>query len=308
MCRWLAYLGPKIRLSHLITRPKNGIVQQSLDAVSYTPNLPTNNVRNHQVNADGFGISFYDASNNPHTYKSTTPAWSDTNLTALTENISTHLTLAHVRAATPGLAIMEANCHPFQFGALTFMHNGGIGGFSNLKRPLSELFPDTIWSNLQGSTDSEYAFHYFLTHLFPNDSSTATSALVSEQRMEDALRATIDGLIQLQQKYGDAKDLDQQSASMNFCVSNGNEIVASRMRRPITDDSPSLYYGTGATFEWCEIDDKFRFTEDHDATAQRVAIIASEPLTHVEEDWQVVPEETLITVSACGGIKLSSLV
>ena len=58
-----------------------------------------------------------------------TLAWSDSNLTTLCNNIETSLTLAHVRAASPGLEVAEQNCHPFTFGNLTFMHNGGIGGF-----------------------------------------------------------------------------------------------------------------------------------------------------------------------------------
>ena len=151
-----------MRLSSLITKPKNGIVQQAIDAVSYTPGLKSNHQRNHQVNADGFGISFYDDNKQPHTYRSTKPAWSDTNLTTLCDNINTNLTLAHVRAATPGLAINDANCHPFTFNQLTFMHNGGIGGFNKMKRPLSYMFADSIWHNVQGDTDSEYCFHYFI--------------------------------------------------------------------------------------------------------------------------------------------------
>ena len=315
MCRWMAYIGPRMKLSSLVTKPKNGIVQQSLDNVSYTPGLHKNTERNHAVNADGFGISFYDKHQVPHTYRSTKPAWSDTNLNTLADNIETHLTLAHVRAATPGLPVMEANCHPFTFGQLTFMHNGGIGGFEHLKRPMSELFPNEIWHNIQGSTDSEYCFHYFLTHLYKHASMDRN---VCPIEMKDALRKAIDGLIDLQKQYCDNDTLSEQSASMNFCVSNGTDVCATRMRRPIHDDSPSLFLGTGDKFEYSEKDGLFHFVnnatsstgeahEEGSKKKQRVAIISSEPLTHVEEDWQIVPEETLIAVNRLGEVELSSL-
>jgi glutamine amidotransferase len=44
--------------------------------------------------------------------------------------------LAHVRAASPGLPVLEVNCHPFRMGRLTFMHNGGIAGFGRIKRAI----------------------------------------------------------------------------------------------------------------------------------------------------------------------------
>ena len=319
MCRWVAYIGPKLPLSHLITRPKNGIVQQAVDNVAYTPGLPTNNQRNHAVNADGFGISFYDSNNNPHTYKSTKPAWSDTNLSTLCNNIDSHLVLAHVRAASPGLAVQEVNCHPFSFQNLTFMHNGGVGGFKHMKRPLSEMFANEIWHSIQGSTDSEYCFGLFLTHLnlFGKNNNNLNNktdflAATSKEHCEEALRKTIESLINLQQKYGDSNDANEQSASMNFCVSNGSSIVASRMRRPVDDDSCSLFLGTGQNFNFSQEENRFRFGANEDGSAgneqeQRVAIISSEPLTLVTEDWAVVPEETLLVVDERGEVKMSSL-
>ena len=303
----MVYVGSRMKLSSLITRPKNSIVQQSVDAIAYTPGLATNHLRNHEVNADGFGISWYDALNKPHTYRSTKPAWSDQNLSTLCNNIETSLTLAHVRAATPGLEVNEQNCHPFTFKNLTFMHNGGIGGFTRLKRPMSELFPDKLWHNIKGSTDSEYCFHYFLTHLFRHHKDYDRT--FSLQEIEEALRQTIDGLQDLQKKYGSSAE---QSASMNFCVSDGKVVVASRMRRPIEEDSPSLFYGSGSGFHYDEESQFFRFGGGPTFTTcttagKQATIISSEPLNKVEDDWQVVPEETLISVAKDGVVSLNSL-
>lgn len=301
----MAYVGPRIRLSQLITRPRNGIVQQSQDAVSYTPGLRTNPQRNHEVNADGFGISFYDTQNKPHTYRNTKPAWSDSNLKTLCDNIDTHVCLAHVRAASSG-PVTDVNCHPFTFGDFTFMHNGGIGGFQHIKRPLSEMFPDPIWHNIQGSTDSEYCFHYFLTLLFRNKDENSP---FSPEQIADALRQTINGLMELQRKYCHAEDLNEQSASMNFCVTNGSVLIASRMRRPREEDSPSLYVGTGNCFRYDEGTQEVRFCHASDTPdTQRTTIICSEPLTKVEQDWTLVPEETLLKVDARGNVALQMLI
>ena len=175
-----------------------------------------------------------------------------------------------------------------------------------MKRPLSEMLSNDIWHGIQGSTDSEYCFGLFLTHL---DLQSDVLAATSAERCEEALRKTINGLIELQRKYGDPKDANEQSASMNFCVSNGSSVVASRMRRPVEDDSCSLFLGQGKSFDFCQEENRFRFggRKGDGGSEKQVAIISSEPLTLVEEDWTVVPEETLLVVDKWGDVKMSSL-
>jgi len=46
------------------------------------------------------------------------------NLFRLAEKIMTPLVFAHIRAASPGFAVSETNCHPWRYGKLMFMHNG----------------------------------------------------------------------------------------------------------------------------------------------------------------------------------------
>ena len=84
------------------------------------------------------------------------------------------------------------------------------------------------------------------------------------------------------------------------------------MRRPVDDDSCSLFLGTGQNFNFSQEENRFRFGANEDGSAgneqeQRVAIISSEPLTLVTEDWAVVPEETLLVVDERGEVKMSSL-
>lgn len=46
-----------------------------------------------------------------------------------------------------------------------FMHNGQISGFSKIKRKIVQSLPDELFLFIQGSTDSEYAFAVFLSHV-----------------------------------------------------------------------------------------------------------------------------------------------
>jgi predicted glutamine amidotransferase len=84
---------------------------------------------------------------------------------------------------------------------------------------------------------------------------------------------------------------------MNFCVTDGNTVVATRLRRPETEEAPSLYYASGAWLDYGSEDDIFSVTTDGDA---RLAIITSEPLTYVTDDWHVVPNGSMLSVTSDG--------
>ena len=73
MCRIAAYFGLKeVFLEELLAKPKHSLIRQSHNAKEGT----------HGINADGFGLSWYnfDISSTPGIFKSTQPAWNDLNL------------------------------------------------------------------------------------------------------------------------------------------------------------------------------------------------------------------------------------
>jgi glutamine amidotransferase len=86
----------------------------------------------------------------------------------------------------------------------------------------------------------------------------------------------------------------QGSASQfNFAITDGHSIVASRY---VSDDSAepqTLYVAEGHRFEIRE--GHYRMAKGGDRT--EAVIIASEPLTDVAEDWDLVPRNHLVTVS-----------
>lgn len=76
----------------------------------------------------------------PAVFTSVTAAWSNRSRRRLSEHVKSSCFFAHVRAAPPGSAVSEENCHPFQYDRFLWMHNGTI----------------------EGTTDSEHAFAMFL--------------------------------------------------------------------------------------------------------------------------------------------------
>ncbi|MEM9579772.1 MAG: class II glutamine amidotransferase [Pseudomonadota bacterium] len=147
MCRWAAYIGAPSFLSDLVTAPEHSLIVQSRQAEECKTTL----------NADGFGLAWYDQRPEPGLYRDTGPAWSDPNLRSLAEQLRAKIFLAHVRAAT-GSATSRNNCHPFTSGAWSFMHNGQVGGFDRLRKRADMLIPDALYGDRRGATDSEALF------------------------------------------------------------------------------------------------------------------------------------------------------
>lgn len=147
MCRLAAYLGEPLFLEELIAKPRHSLMRQSLRAEEAKA----------VTNGDGFGIGWYGERAEPGVYREVMPAWSDDNLLALSQTLSSRLFFAHVRAATAG-GIARQNCHPFRHGRYLFMHNGQIGGYGQLRRTLESWLPDDLYAERRGATDSELLF------------------------------------------------------------------------------------------------------------------------------------------------------
>jgi predicted glutamine amidotransferase len=111
-----------------------------------------------------FGVGWYVPEPEPAVFVSTTPAWNNRNLRYNAFKVRSHCFFAHVRAASVG-DVSEAHCHPFHYQQFLFMHNGGIGGFSTIKRTLRNRLSDELYNWIRGQTDSEHFFALFLNNL-----------------------------------------------------------------------------------------------------------------------------------------------
>ena len=265
MCRWVLYKGDRIKIADVVTRPAHSLVDQAQNHIVFTPGVESSALydreqrkhRDHGVNADGFGLGWYTGDEKavtPTLIKSLLPPWSSATLSEIAESTDTHLLFAHIRAASPGLRVSEANCHPFRCGRFLFMHNGGVAGFSKIKQRLrSSLRPDVL-SGIEGTTDSEHVFAVFV-NMFPDQGvhgpfnrfvDLDSQSRYSTQDIVRALQQTVSTVRQLQKQCG--LTFEESHSSLNLAVTDGHTVVALRCRTHPAQDPPSLYYSFGEDF------------------------------------------------------------
>ncbi len=284
MCRFVLYLGTEITVASLVTEPAHSIIHQSVRSRE----------SREPLNGDGFGLAWYvpDLSGEPAIFKDITPAWNNLNLLNLARVTRSSCVLAHVRAATPGLPVIQLNCHPFSWGPFAFMHNGRVAGFPRVKRAILGRLSDEAFGMIRGSTDTEHVFALF----------------VDRVREAGHVRGDADGMARaLQRTIQDVEDLTQQAgvaepSLLNLAVTDGEAAVASRYVSEGTDDANSLYVQRGT-----------RYVCEHGECAMRGAgtgrgtvMIASEPLS-AEEGWEKVPRNHMVVVQPDGSCELRPL-
>jgi len=272
MCRFLCYRGREILLSDLLYKPANSLIRQSFKAKG----------RTEPLNGDGFGVGWYtsEISSTPCVFAGLTPAWSNQNLRRLSEHVKSTCLFAHVRAASPGMRVSAANCHPFQHGRFLWMHNGGIRDFWKIKRRLRASLPDHLYHSIEGTTDSEHAFAVFL-HFLGDLHQPRTAA-----ELGSALVATIR---QLEQWVAEAGI--HEPSFCNFAVTDGQSVATVRYVSDPTLKPHSLYFSTGGKYK-CD-NGSCRFVECN--ADDKSIIVASERLTTNADDWfRVAPNHVLM--------------
>ncbi|KAH9950397.1 N-terminal nucleophile aminohydrolase [Amylocystis lapponica] len=275
MCRFVIYKGTSpVQLSHLLTRPCHSIINQAFDSRLRLD-------RRRPINGDGFGVGWYDTvydeelGSQPCIFTSVTPAWNNVNLVRLAEKIKSPMVFAHVRATTAGSLSLD-NCHPWSFGKLMFMHNGGIAEFPKIKRSLQTSLPDQLFNWVTGNTDSEWAFALFLSKLPDPHARSFTHELLRR-----AMQETIAHINQLTE----AQDITEPSL-MNFCVTDGESVIATRYISSRNDEAASLWYSSGTTFSEFAEGGHYRMSKLD--KRENIIMIASEPLTFEKADWMEI--------------------
>ena len=113
----------------------------------------------------------------PAIFKGTHPAWNDRNLREVATQIHTPLLFAHVRASS-GTPVQRSNCHPFRHGRWLWMHNGSLAGFDKVERDLLMAVDESLYPEIEGSTDTEALFFLALTFGLADDPPTAVARAV----------------------------------------------------------------------------------------------------------------------------------
>ncbi|MDF1795838.1 MAG: class II glutamine amidotransferase [Coxiellaceae bacterium] len=284
MCRFVMYLGKVPTLLYdVIIRPDNSLVSQSLHAQKME----------HDVNADGFGVGWYQHAidNMPAKFKSTQPAWNDKNLHNMSSKILSKCFMGHVRRATSG-DVFLSNCHPFSYQQYLFCHNGNIDDFISIQRHLRRLLKDEIYHNISGQTDSEHLFNLMMNHY---------ATLKQDDFLEKAFATfqyATKEVLGLQRKYANC-----ESSKLNTVLTDGERLMATRYAATEPEKELSLYYSEGkpitaqGSHPLLEFDDK----------DPQAIIVASEPLSEYADSWREVPPNHALLVDENLKIDLKQL-
>lgn len=162
--------------------------------------------------------------------------------------------------ASTGTATTRANCHPFSYGNWMFMHNGKIGGWDALRRSIEAAIPDALFQHRQGTTDSEVIFLLLLANGLQENPQAACATTLR----------FIEGIMRRAQQA--------EPLRVTAAFSDGQRIYA---LRHASDATPETLY--------------VRSRQRSEGT-----LVVSEPLDDGRDDWEAVPPQSFVTLSADG--------
>ncbi len=279
MCRLLAYKGTSIAVDELLYKPKNSLINQSINAKEIEEPL----------NGDGFGIGWYsqEISAEPATFVSLNPAWSNRNLRSLAPKIKTECLIAHVRAASVG-EVSESNCHPFQYKSLLMAHNGGVENFSRIKRELRSGLTDELYNWIKGQTDSEHIFAFLISRVLTEHKTISIDSVV------EAFEYTFNAL-----KVMMAKHDIKEEAYLNMVLTNGQFIVGTRYVTNPNEDPLTLYHSEGGRYVVEDGITHLMAPEDDD----QAVLVVSEKLTE-DAHWTMIPKNHFVIVEPTLNVRI----
>jgi predicted glutamine amidotransferase len=129
--------------------------------------------------------------------------------------------------------------HPWSLGCIMFMHNGDVAQFSKIKRKVQAFLSDRFFQLPLGNTDSEWCFALFLQHLSNLADVDANS--FHYKVLQQAILNTIESINQWQAEAGVT-----EPSLLNFCVTDGQSIIATRYISSAKDEAASLWFSTGS--------------------------------------------------------------
>ena len=244
-------------IEDLLYRPEHSLIDQSLHS----------QLGAETTNGDGFGVGWYGSGETPGVFRSVEPAWNDRNLRELAGHVESPLVFAHIRASS-GTAIQQTNCHPFRHGRWLWMHNGLIHDFHEVKRDLALAVDPSLYSSIEGSTDSEVFFHLALTFGLEDDPPAAVASAV--------------GLIEaVGRDHG-----VEHPIQMTVATSDGKRVWG--FRYSSDGKSRSLFYSTDVP-TLRELHPEVEILAE---LSEESRLIVSEPLRDLPGAWNEVPESS----------------
>jgi len=115
MCRHLGWLGHATTVASLVLDKPYGLLVQS-----YSPRRQKNGL----MNADGWGVGFFDDEGVARRWRSAAPLWGDASFASVAPVLRSECVVAAVRSATIGMPIEASASAPFSDGTWLLSHNG----------------------------------------------------------------------------------------------------------------------------------------------------------------------------------------
>ena len=171
------------------------------------------------------------------------------------------------------MPVTQLNCHPFRYGNYLWMHNGFIDSFKLIRRHLMKDLSDEAFNLIEGNTDSEFCFAYFLNQLGMDKNASLENLAANMMTMIENLRVAL-------------AELEITSPSMlNFALTDGDNIILTRATSGEAEKAPTLY-----------------FSESDDAV-----VFASEPLSKLTESWKKLPTNSVFIINKENEIEILQL-
>lgn len=227
-------------------------------------------VQSHE-HKDGWGIAAYTTSPMPQLAHGLGPAHQDPEFERVSNLLSAPTVLAHVRLASVG-AVTVRNAHPFVYGRWCFAHNGTINDWGRHQATIEGLIGEPLRKLIKGDTDSERCFLLFVGHLSREHD---PAGAVPVDAVAKAIAKTV-------AQVASITDKTDKKSSMNFMVTDGKLLVASRRQRTLFFSEQQKHHKRGDP-------------PPPPGTKLDQIVIASENLTR-EDHWHEVPEEELVGV------------
>ena len=193
------------------------------------------------------------------------------------------------------MEVSEANCHPFEHGRYLFMHNGSVGSFDEIRRPLLEGLSDEAFDLVRGTTDTEHLFAVFVDELAragwmepPPPRPGRPSALAT------CLNRAVFRVLALARGRGGGAP-----SFVNVAVSDGDRSAVCRFTDAVTQPPESLYYIEDGLYPPAAGDSPGRRRYE----GARSVVVASERLTDAPA-WREVPPNHVLDLTHDGPVAL----
>jgi predicted glutamine amidotransferase len=236
---------------------------------------------------DGWGIGWF-VNDDAYLVKSSDAAWACDRFRRVSERLTSHTFIVHVRKATVG-RVDPSNAHPFRFGRWLFAHNGTLFSFDDIRDWLVAHTDPELANLTLGDTDSEHLFHYLLTHLAEAGVDRAGHLPSDAALVARVVRTALAALDAEAVRRGHGRPLT------NVLLTDGRIFVAHRAGLPLFVSSQKRHCADEKT---CSAPEKVCLMPRRpDSGKVNHLLVASEPIGE-ENRWELIPDGETVALQA----------